>query len=423
MKKQLLTFLCVLILLIGAVPAAALEGEQARAADVLTTLHLLEETPSQNLEAPATRAQAAVLLVRLAAAQQAAEDDLWISGFRDVPAWAQTAVTYAAHQNWISGVSVLSFCPDRTITADGWCSFLLRMLGYSDKAGDFTVTGAAAFAQRIGLISRSYQGTLTQADLFQMAVDALSFPYRDGSETVIERLVSRGVCTRSAANALGLLTDTLNARQIADRHMAAVFCLTGFETDRQVLENNPASNSSGFFITSDGIAVTNYHAIKDKIHAVCTLSNEERYPVESVLWYDAAMDLAVLRISRKSTDGISTSSFAALELAGSRDIRAGDTVFALGNPLGQGLAVSSGIISATSRKVARYAQPCIMNTADTSQGSSGGALLNAYGQVIAVTAGAYAYGNNMYLAVPVDPVLEIDLTVPGTTLSAIVAAS
>lgn len=38
-----------------------------------------------------------------------------------------------------------------------------------------------------------------------------------------------------------------------------------------------------------------------------------------------------------------------------------------------------------------------MNTADISQGSSGGALLNEKGQVIAVTSGAYAYGNNMYL--------------------------
>ena len=58
-----------------------------------------------------------------------------------------------------------------------------------------------------------------------------------------------------------------------------------------------------------------------------------------------------------------------------------------------------------------------MNTADISQGSSGGALLNVYGDVIAVTSGAYTYGNNMYLAVPVDPVLTADLTVSGLTLA------
>ena len=71
--------------------------------------------------------------------------------------------------------------------------------------------------------------------------------------------------------------------------------------------------------------------------------------------------------------------------------------------------------------VERYALPCVMNTADISQGSSGGALVNVYGQVIAVTSGAYTYGNSMYLAVPVDPVMEADLTSEGWTLAEVAA--
>ena len=103
-----------------------------------------------------------------------------------------------------------------------------------------------------------------------------------------------------------------------------------------------------------------------------------------------------------------TPAFATLELAGSKDLRPGDPVYTLGNPLGLGLAVSNGIVSAVGRVVDRYSLPCIMNTADISQGSSGGALLNIYGHVVGVTSGAFTYGNNMYLAVPVDPVLEAD---------------
>ena len=60
------------------------------------------------------------------------------------------------------------------------------MLGYRDKDGDFTPSDAALFAQRIGLISVAYSGPLTRGDLFEMARDALTFSYKDGSATVIE---------------------------------------------------------------------------------------------------------------------------------------------------------------------------------------------------------------------------------------------
>ena len=98
-------------------------------------------------------------------------------------------------------------------------------------------------------------------------------------------------------------------------------------------------------------------------------------------------------------------------------MRAGDTAYSIGSPLGLGLSVSSGIISDPSRVVKTYSQPCIMNTADISRGSSGGALLNVYGQVIGVTSGAYAYGNSMYLAVPIAPVLSVDLSGEGWTVA------
>lgn len=423
MKKQLVSFLCALILLVSAVPAAAaLEGESLRAADTLTTLGLLEAGSDYALDKPAPRVQAAVLLVRLAGAEQAAANDLWISGFTDVPAWADAAVTYAAHQGWISGTSMTQFSPNSAVTANAWCAMLLRMLGYRDKDGDFTVSDAAAFAQRIGLVSRAYDGAMTYGDLFEAARDALTFSYKDGSGTVAARLAAQSAAAKAAVNALGLLDETLTARQTADRYMAAVFCLDTYEKQKEIDAKDPAANASGFFISADGLAVTNYHSIEDAIYATATLSTGEVYPVESVVYYDPDIDIAVLRISRTSTDKKTTSAFACLELAGTADVRPGDEVYTLGNPLGLGLAVSSGIVSAVDREVDSYALPCVMNTADISKGSSGGALLNVYGKVIAVTTGAFTYGNNMYLAVPVDPVLEADLTAEGMTLAEVVKA-
>ena len=128
----------------------------------------------------------------------------------------------------------------------------------------------------------------------------------------------------------------------------------------------------------------------------------------------------MIKVSQTALKGSDTSAFAFLEMVGTAEARPGDTVYTISNPLGMGLAISSGIISAVNRPVTGYALPCVMNTADISHGSSGGALLNVYGQVIAVTTGAYTYGNNMYVAVPVDTLLTADLTAQGWTLAEVV---
>lgn len=423
MKKRVLAFLCALLLLTGAVPfAAAQEGETLRAADALHTLGLINGTGASGyaLESPATRAQAAVLLVRLAGAQQDAAADNWFSGYRDVPAWASRAVHYAVHQGWIDSPASagLDFHPDTAITADEWFTFLLRMLGYDDDAGDFSPDSAALFAQHIGLTPQVSTGSLSRGQLFVLLESALSFSYKDGSATVISRLIDRGIVSRAAANALGFLSPVLTARQVAERYTAAAFHLDVYTRQIELDIDMPMVNASGFFISADGLAVTNYHTIEDSVHAVATLSTGEVYPVQRVLYYDPDADIAVIQISKTSRSGHVTSAFAHLDIApsGTRDVRPGDVVYTLSDPLGMGLAVSSGIISATNRDVERYSVPCLMSTADISQGSSGGALLNALGQVIGVTSGAYTYGNSMYLAVPIDPVLSADLTGEGWTI-------
>lgn len=423
MKKRVLAFLCALLLLTGAVPfAAAQEGETLRAADALHTLGLINGTGASGyaLESPATRAQAAVLLVRLAGAQQDATADNWFSGYRDVPAWASRAVHYAVHQGWIDSPASagLDFHPDTAITADEWFTFLLRMLGYDDAAGDFSPDSAALFAQHIGLTPQASTGSLSRGQLFVLLESALSFSYKDGSATVISHLIDRGIVSRAAANALGFLSPVLTARQVAERYTAAAFHLDVYTRQIELDIDMPMVNASGFFISADGLAVTNYHTIEDSVHAVATLSTGEVYPVQRVLYYDPDADIAVIQISKTSRSGHVTSAFAHLDIApsGTRDVRPGDPVYTLSDPLGMGLAVTSGIISATDRTVERYTVPCLMNTADISQGSSGGALLNAMGQVIGVTSGAYTYGNSMYLAVPIDPVLSADLTGEGWTI-------
>ena len=131
MKKRLLSLLCVLVLTVSVIPAAsALEGEAARAADTLSTLGLIDST--YNLPAPATRAQAAVLLVHLAGAEQAAAADNWLAGFRDVPAghWAADAISQCVTQGWFQGKSADTFGVGQPMTRAGFAVALSRFFGW-----------------------------------------------------------------------------------------------------------------------------------------------------------------------------------------------------------------------------------------------------------------------------------------------------
>lgn len=413
MKKRLISLSIAAMLIICMIPAQALSGEGTRAAETLSALHVVQG--SYNVDQPATRNQAAVFLVRLAGAEKAAAADKTRTTFSDMPRWAAASIRYAYGKGWVSGISGTDFGGDKAISANAYCAYLMRMLGYTHV--DFSYEDAVTFARHMGVIARNYTGDLTRGDLFELTAGVLTVKYKGSDETVLDRLVSSGSVSAAVVKNLGLDKKELTARQAADRLTAAVFQLSTFEQSSNFDLAKPNGTASGFFISADGLAVTNCHAIENSAAGIVTLSSGEQYPVEKVIYYDAGIDVAVLRISTTSIKNVKTPGFVYLEMAARDTLRAGDIVYTIGSPLGLGLAISSGIISDVSRNVERYQNPCIMSTADISQGSSGGALLNVYGQVIGVTSGAFVFGNNMYLAVALDPVLNTDLTVAGQTLS------
>ncbi|MBR4210942.1 MAG: serine protease, partial [Oscillibacter sp.] len=410
MKKRILAIAFVLCTCLNFAPGArALEGEARRAADTLITLGLLDGA-DYDLSAPVDRMTAVRTLVELSGG--VGDAGARSSHFRDVPKDADALVSYAVGRGWVSGVSETEFGPGQNVMANDWFSMLLRMLGQDGVEP----SDAALFARRVGLASRAYTGLLTFGDLCESVRDALLFAYPDG-QAVIDRLVAREICAASAVNALGLKNPELTARQVSDRYMSAVFSLVLYDAEDSLDEDSAFADASGFFISPDGVAVTNYHSIDSARQAVATRITGESCRVSRVLWYDTGMDLAVIRVSRTTLDNREIPRFSTLQLVGITDLRPGDIAYTLSNPLGLGLAVSAGVVSATAREVERYALPCVMNTADISQGSSGGALLNVFGHVIGVTSGAYRIGNSMYLAVPVDIIRTLDLSVEGETLA------
>jgi len=414
MKKIFAVILAAVLLL--TVPAAAADG-RLLAADTLYTLGLVSGTGNgYELDRFPTRAEALAFTLRLAGLEDEAKDFDGASPFTDVPNWARQSVDYAYFHGLVSGIDDSHFGAQMQVRDKDFFTMLLRLLGYSEEAGDFSWALSGAVAVRLGIAEALYTG-FDRGDMFECALAALTCPLKDQDVTLIDKLVAGGDVERAAANALGLSgARPLTPQEISDRFTTSVVYLEGFESAASLVNRASNTRSTGFFISGDGLLVSNYHTIEGAIYATITTDDGERYPVEKVLYYNAEIDASVLKVSQTPMGGGEKAVFPYLRMMSAATVHIGDTVYALGNPLGLKNSLSVGIISNNQRITSGFELPMLQNTASISQGSSGGALLNEYGYAIGITTGSFTYGKDMYLAVPIDPILEADLGTEGITL-------
>lgn len=163
------------------------------------------------------------------------------------------------------------------------------------------------------------------------------------------------------------------------------------------------SLGSGFFIDENGTIATNYHVIESAYRITATLSDGSVYEVTHVLGYDESRDLTVVKIEKSDTPF--------LKISG-REIKTGETVYALGSSKGLTGTFSNGIVSSASRLVEGI--NCIQITAPISTGNSGGPLLNIYGEVIGVNSLTLTTGQNINFAVNIKELAAVDTSSPIT---------
>lgn len=144
---------------------------------------------------------------------------------------------------------------------------------------------------------------------------------------------------------------------------------------------------TGIIMTDDGYIITNAHVVYDTSEYNCgdaksvsvVLSDETEYEAK-VMGRDVETDIAVLKIDAKNLK--------AAEFGDSNDLKVGELVIAIGNPLGFELfgSVTSGIISAIDREITvnEKQMKLIQTDAAINSGNSGGPLLNSCGQVIGI---------------------------------------
>ena len=157
---------------------------------------------------------------------------------------------------------------------------------------------------------------------------------------------------------------------------------------RQVQTPKRAAAGSGVIISADGYIVTNNHVVDGADELTVTLNENSKEYSARIIGADKTTDLALIKIDAKDLP--------AIVVANSDDVRIGEWVLAVGNPLGLNNTVTAGIVSAKARSMGQGVSSMIQTDAAINQGNSGGALVNTRGELIGINAMIYSQtGSNI----------------------------
>lgn len=168
------------------------------------------------------------------------------------------------------------------------------------------------------------------------------------------------------------------------------------------------ASGSGFIISEEGYILTNYHVIEDSDEVTVATFSGENYDAE-VIGYDETNDVAVLKIEAEDLQPVT--------IGDSDKLRVGDSVLAIGNPLGElTFSLTSGIVSAKDRDVtieSGISMKLIQTDCAINSGNSGGALFNTKGEVVGITNAKYSSSSsgasvdNIGFAIPINTLVRI----------------
>ena len=414
-----LSICLVIVLLFSISPIVVAAGtDYTPQAETLKQLGLfLGSETGFELERTATRAESAVMTVRLLGKEEEAKRENFSHPFTDVPEWAAPYVGYLYANNITKGLTDDVYGSAQTATAAQYATFVLRALGYNDANGDFTWDKSLEKMASLGILTASQaQDFAIGSGVLRGNVVAISYfslfaELKGTGATLIEKLFVTDKAVTAAqlraasaidarismfSNIYGIAkpypeTPALNSEEIFTKASDAVF-----KIDIKILSEADFGSGSGFFISSDGVAVTNMHVISSMSSASITTTDGSIYPVEGIIAINADADLAIIKVKG--------SGFHYLELGDPSALRAAQRIYCIGSPFGLDNSISDGLVSNAKRDYEGHTY--IQISAPIAPGSSGGALLNEYGQVVGVTTLGFAE-TSINLAVPVTDLANV----------------
>lgn len=219
--NKLLRTVCAGVLLAGALTVSVFAADFTECADHLKALGLFQGTAQgYELNRAPTRAEAAAMLVRLLGKEDEARALPYDAPFTDLDDWQKPYVQYLYQNGLTTGVTESTFDPQSMCTARMYAAFLLRALGYTERAGDFTYREAADFALSIGLYDPATvdEARFLRDHVAAASYTALSIAPKDEQQTLLDQLTGQGAVDAAAAEPYrALFADYAAYRRATDK--------------------------------------------------------------------------------------------------------------------------------------------------------------------------------------------------------------
>lgn len=203
-------------------------------------------------------------------------------------------------------------------------------------------------------------------------------------------------------------TEDITATQaVAKKAISSVVGITAVQLQREFFWTRPVEGvGSGVVVNNQGYILTNSHVIGDgQGRDIKVLFEDGKELDGDVLWFDPALDLAVIKVKGSGLD---------TAILGNSDLlEVGQLAVAIGNPLGLDFqrSVTSGVISGLHRSIQidkyNVIEDLIQTDASINPGNSGGPLLNSRGEVIGINTAKIQTGEGLGFAIPINLVKPI----------------
>ncbi|MCQ2519022.1 MAG: trypsin-like peptidase domain-containing protein [Lachnospiraceae bacterium] len=329
------------------------------------------------------------------------------SGFYSSQAATTGNINQPIGSNAAQNMNAYATQPKKEKKASGGTKFLVALcVGLC-----FGITAALGFFA-VNKLTENYVGTSTVTnadyDALQKEIDQLKLDMGNQNSNTTGTTV---------VNNQTVSTIVTDVTEVVDKVMPSMVSITNLYTQtynywgRTYTEEYEASGS-GFIVgekDSEYIVVTNYHVIENNVQLTAQFVDESK-AAAYVKGYDQSIDIAVLGVLKSNLTPETMNAIKVAELGDSDALKIGEPAIAIGNALGYGQSVTTGVISALNRDInmENTWNSLIQTNAAINPGNSGGALLNIQGQVIGINSNKLGGTTieGMGYAIPISDVRE-----------------